>query len=72
MLSNLVRIVIRLSLPMMYRKCYFFFLLLIRIHIKILIFVDYIEMPLSILRLEFITESKTSINNSMLFALPAT
>ena len=30
-----------------------------------------IEMPLSIFSLEFIMKSKTSINNSMLFALPA-
>ena len=31
---------------------------------------DSIEMPLSIFNLEFTTKSKTSTNNSMLFALP--
>ena len=32
---------------------------------------DFIEMPLRIFSLEFIAKSKTSINNSMLFALHA-
>ena len=55
--------------PPIYRKCHSFFFFFNTSSLRH--FMDSTEMSLSIFGLEFTTKSKTSINNSMLFALPA-